>query len=68
MKGGTYAMNILSLNQQIESIRNKLNEALSGKKELDEDEILECSQKLDKLIIKYYNEVYKDKGLKKAIV
>ena len=43
-------MNILSLNQQIESIRNKLNEALSGKKELDEDEILECSQKLDKLI------------------
>ena len=61
-------MNILSLDEQIESLRSKLNEAISSKKTLNENEILEYSQKLDKLIIKYYNEVHKNKELKKAII
>lgn len=61
-------MNILKLDEQIEDLRRILNEAVSSKKTLNENEILEWSQELDKLIIKYYNEVHKNKGLKKAII
>jgi len=61
-------VNILKLDEQIEDLRRILNEAVSSKKTLNENEILEWSQELDKLIIKYYNEVHKNKGLKKAII
>jgi len=67
-KGGASKVNILKLDEQIEDLRRILNEAVSSKKTLNENEILEWSQELDKLIIKYYNEVHKNKGLKKAII
>jgi len=67
-KGGASIVSILLLDEQIESLRSKLNEAISGKKSLSENEIIEYSQKLDKLIIKYYNEVHESKELKKVIV
>lgn len=56
--------NISALDEQIEYLRKKLNEALSNKS-FTKKQILEHSQKLDELIVKYYDELYNNKLQKK---
>lgn len=43
----------MDLKKEIETLREKLNNMVSGEVNLSKDEILKISKKLDKLIVEY---------------
>lgn len=58
--------NILKLGERIEYLRKELNEALSNES-VTNKQILEYSQRLDELIVKYYDELYNTNKLRQNI-
>jgi len=65
-KGGNFMSNILKLGERIEYLRKELNEALSNES-VTNKQILEYSQRLDELIVKYYDELYNTNKLRQNI-
>jgi|GEM_PF-2224791 len=50
----------MNIEEEIKALKNKLDSATTAGNALSADEILKLSQMLDKLIVKYYKEIFLD--------